>query len=62
MLVSAVQQSDSVIHLYILFHSLFRYGLLQDTEYRSSLLFNKESTYELNASPEGLSLQGEVAS
>ena len=32
MLVSAVQQSDSVIHIYIRFHILFHYGLLQDTE------------------------------
>ena len=33
MLVSAIEQNDSVIH--ILFHILFRYGLLQDTEYDS---------------------------
>ena len=26
-LISAVQQSDSVIHIYILFHILFHYGL-----------------------------------
>ena len=31
MLISIVQQSDSVIHIYILFH----YGLSQDIEYRS---------------------------
>ena len=37
MLVSAVQQSDSVIHIYIyiLFHILFHYGLSQDIEYSS---------------------------
>ena len=31
-LVFGVQQSDSVIHIYILFHILLHYGLLQDTE------------------------------
>ena len=30
-LISGVQQSDSVVHIYILFH----YSLLQDTEYSS---------------------------
>ena len=30
--ISAVQQSDSVVHLCILFHILFRCGLLQDME------------------------------
>ena len=35
MLISAVQQSDSVIHIYILFHILFHYGLSQDIEYSS---------------------------
>ena len=34
-LISAVQQSDSVIHMYILFHTLFHYGLPQDSEYIS---------------------------
>ena len=34
-LVSAVQQSDLVIHIYILFHILFHYGLSQDIEYSS---------------------------
>ena len=44
-LISAVQQSDSVIHtyiciyvhiyIYILFYILFHYGLSQDTEYSS---------------------------
>ena len=34
-LISAVQQSDSVIHTYILFHILFHYGLSQDIEYSS---------------------------
>ena len=38
-LISAVQQSDSVIHTYMyldmLFHVLFHYGLSQDTEYSS---------------------------
>ena len=36
-LVSGVQQSDSVIHtyIYILFPILFHYGLLQDIEYSS---------------------------
>ena len=32
-LVSGVQQNDSVIHTYILFHILFYYGLSQDIEY-----------------------------
>ena len=35
MLVSSVYQSDSVIHLYILFQILFHYRLLQDIEYSS---------------------------
>ena len=35
MLASGIQQNDSVIHIYILFHILFHYGLLQDTEYSS---------------------------
>ena len=36
MLVSDVQQSDSVIvYIYILFQILFHYRLLQDIEYRS---------------------------
>ena len=34
-LVSDIQQSDSVIHIYILFQILFDYGLLQDIEYSS---------------------------
>ena len=34
-LVSSVQQSDSVIHIYILFQILFHYRLLQDIEYSS---------------------------
>ena len=34
-LISAVQQSDSVLHIYILFHILSHYGLSQDTEYSS---------------------------
>ena len=34
MLISAVEQSDSVI-IYILFYILFHYGLSQDTEYSS---------------------------
>ena len=33
--ISAVQQSDSVIHMYILFHTLFHYVLSQDIEYSS---------------------------
>jgi len=35
-----IQQSDSVIniYMYILFHILFYYGLLQDIEYRVSLM------------------------
>ena len=37
-LISAVQKSDSVIHIYVLFHILFHYGLSQDIEY-SSLCF-----------------------
>ena len=32
-LISTVQQSDSVIHIYILFHPLFHYGLSQDIEF-----------------------------
>ena len=32
-LISAVQQSDSVIHIYILFPILFHYGLLQEIEW-----------------------------
>ena len=32
---SAVQQSDSDIHIYVLFYILFHYGLLQGTEYSS---------------------------
>ena len=35
MLVSGVQQDDSLIHVYILFHILFHYSLLQDIEYNS---------------------------
>ena len=42
-LISAVHQSDSVIHIYILFHILFHYGLSQEIEYvsyiQSLLLF-----------------------
>ena len=40
-LISGIQQSDSVIHtyiyiyIYLLFQILFHYRLLQDTEYRS---------------------------
>ena len=33
--ISTVQQSDSAIHIYILFHSLFHYGLSQDIGYSS---------------------------
>ena len=32
-LVSAVEQSDSVIYMYILFEIVFHYGLSQDIEY-----------------------------
>ena len=35
LLISAIQQSDSVIHMYILFYALFHYDLLQDIEYCS---------------------------
>ena len=35
MLISAVQKSHSVVHIYILFHILFYYGLSQDIEYSS---------------------------
>ena len=39
MLISTVQQSDSVIHIYIythiIIHALFHDGLSQDTEYSS---------------------------
>ena len=31
-LLSAVEQTDSVMHIYILFHILFHYGLSQDIE------------------------------
>ena len=34
-LITAVQQSDSVIHTYIRFQTLFHYGLSQDIEYTS---------------------------
>ena len=34
-LISTVQQSDSVINIYILFHILFDYGLTQDIKYSS---------------------------
>ena len=34
-LIAAVRPSDSVIHIYILFHILFHYGLSQDIEYSS---------------------------
>ena len=34
-LISAVQRSDSVIHIYIVFHILFHYGLSQDIEHSS---------------------------
>ena len=35
-LITAVQQSDSVIHVYLFFfHILFLYGLSQDIEYSS---------------------------
>ena len=35
MLISSVQQSDSVIHIYIIFHILSHCSLSQDTEYSS---------------------------
>ena len=35
MLVSGFQQSDSIIHIYILFQIHFHYRLLQDIEYSS---------------------------
>ena len=35
MLVSGVQQGDSVIYIYILLQILFHYRLLQNTEYSS---------------------------
>ena len=35
MLISAVQQRDSVIHLYVIFPILFHYGLSQGIEYSS---------------------------
>ena len=34
-LISAVQQNDSVIYIYTSFHILFHYGLSQDIEYNS---------------------------
>ena len=33
LLISATQQGDPVMHVYILFPILFHYGLLQDIEY-----------------------------
>ena len=41
MLISVVQQSDSVVHIYILLHILFHYGLSPDIEY-SSLWYQAE--------------------
>ena len=35
MLISAVQQRDSVIHIYIVFHILLHYGLLHSIEWSS---------------------------
>ena len=32
MLISALQQSDSVMRIYIVFHILFHYSLLEDVE------------------------------
>ena len=43
-LISAVQQSDSVIHVYILFHILFHYGLSQDFSF-----FSVEDIYFLTS-------------
>ena len=34
-LISTGQQNDAVIHMHILFHIHFRYGLSQDVEYNS---------------------------
>ena len=34
-LISSVQQSDSVIHIYVIFHILFHSDLSQDIEYSS---------------------------
>ena len=34
-LISAIQQSDSVIHIHTFFYILFHYGLYQDIEYSS---------------------------
>ena len=36
MLISALQQSDSVIHICIHFHILFHYGLSQNIDYSST--------------------------
>ena len=33
LLISAVRQSDSVIHIYIVFYIIFHYGLSQDIEF-----------------------------
>ena len=35
-IISALQQNDSVIHIYILFHILFRYGSSQVIEYTAA--------------------------
>ena len=43
-LISSVQQSDSVMHIYIIFHILFHYDLSQDTEY-SYLCYTVEPSY-----------------
>ena len=41
LLISAVQQSDSGIHMHILFHILFCYGLSLDIEYSSPCSVNR---------------------
>ena len=36
--ISAVQQSDSVIDIYILFHTLFRYDLSQGLQFKNRMV------------------------
>ena len=54
MLISAVKQSDSVIHIYILLHILFHYGLSQDILTRISFSQNvKGKAIEMELQAEG---------
>ena len=44
-LISAIQQSNSVIHTYILFHILFHYGLSWDIEYSFPVLYSRTLSF-----------------